>query len=211
MKKLLVMCCVLIGSKSFAQKTNFYISAGPVIPLGKEISSSFSLGFGILIGPRVNFNNIFISPQAASKIFINNPSTSIKDNLLTYGVVLNGGYSIKLAKLVIEPHIGIGYSWGNNFLTNRSSDFTGGYLSKTVSLVNLDGLNYNIGCVIMISQKIGVGAHYQVNRPNASVTDDTIQATPSSNTSSQLYGNLVSFPKQKMSLDNLALTFNLKL
>ena len=76
-------------------------------------------------------------------------------------------------------------------------------------MANLDGVNFGIGFAINISEKIGVGVQYQVNRASASLTEEAKQSVPFFNRSSQLYGSIVSFPSQKMSLDNINVTLNL--
>lgn len=196
---------------AIAQKVQFELTGGPVIPTGKEIRHAYSLGFGLAAGSRMDFNKMFISGEVFGKLLVNNPSSSVKDNLFFYGLAMHVGCGFSAAKFRMEPFLGIGYGWGSNFLTDRTSDLTGGFFHDKTTMMNLNGAGIHTGATLKLSKKIGVGFLYQIYRANATLSGSARQNAQYYGSSSSLYGNFISFPSQKMALDNLTLQITLKL
>jgi len=184
------------------------ISTGPYIPIGKELKYAYNLGWKFSLGPRIVIKKVVIIPEVTADMALNRvKSVEVNDNLISHGILLKVGYIIVAGKIKTEPYIGAGYLLGSNFLTQRSSDFTGGYFSKTIDLMSLNGAEYVLGLSLEVTRKIGAGISYQFFRPNSTLSEEAKTSVPNYNSVSKLYGNLVEFPSQKMNFDNLYLQF----
>ena len=169
---------------------------------------AYNLGWKFSLGPRIVIKKVVIIPEVTADMALNRvKSVEVNDNLISHGILLKVGYIIVAGKIKTEPYIGAGYLLGSNFLTQRSSDFTGGYFSKTIDLMSLNGAEYVLGLSLEVTRKIGAGISYQFFRPNSTLSEEAKTSVPNYNSVSKLYGNLVEFPSQKMNFDNLYLQF----
>lgn len=189
------------------------VSAGPVLPIGKELKNVYSMGLRLSIGPRIRVKNIGLVPEVNFDLYVNNQpraSSNIKDNLLLYSLQLKASYAITMGKIILDPLIGVGFGWGTNFFTNRTADFTGGYFSEKVTIMKMHGVNYSVGFSTRVSKRISVGIQYRINQPKATLTDEA-KAGVLYNISTQLYGPILELPSQKMKLDNMSLNVTIRL
>jgi hypothetical protein len=189
-----------------AQKLDsFELESGVLLPIGKQIKSTYSIGLQISSGPRLKFKNFFITPRINLGMFSNQPQSSVIDNLLLYGFQTKVSYQIRVKKTLLEPFTGVGFMMGNNFITNKSSDFTGGYLSKKHNVLTLHGIDICLGVGFKATNKINIGLRYELFRPSVSLTQEALNALPSYQT--YLYGNLIEFPSLKMNIDYSVIYF----
>lgn len=183
------------------------VSGGFVVPLGKQLSNAYTIGFEFGAGVTFRSNKMFIGLEGSAEHYVNSPpsTSSIKDRLTIFTPSLQLGYTFPLQSNYLDVFASVGYAWG----TNSISDAV--VFGNSLDLLELEGVSIGPGLTFRFNDKASISARYLFYSPSYTLTEEALSGITGSSRPTQLYGPIIAIPDGKFAMDRLSVRFNWKL
>jgi hypothetical protein len=188
-------------------------SIGPVVSAGHELAKGYLVGLALEPSLITSVNEkMDIGAAGVCNIFINNYNSETRDHLVLYGPLFLLSYKdLEVKKIVLEPQLGLGYTWGQDFITDRPKSSTDrDYFGDRISVLSTRGLYGRLGTSILLTTGIKVILAFNFHRPEVFLKEEAKQFYPHL-FSTRLYGSTMEFPSSKMNFDTVLIAFTIGL